>query len=196
MGYGGPDRLYESVDMGAAAILEVLLLPRGQSMQRSVQIGETMQMSGVQWKPHSMFQFAQQPLSNSVADVNPMGQISSAASFSGRDLNDAFRREFQLTVGGLQPQIDAIVRRVLDGRVIRPVTDDRFTDNSTEFRAELATKLDAEELELLGLTPVRGLLLYGPPGCGKFVSIISTIFSSFPFYHSYCVVPSLLGFKP
>ena len=30
-----------------------------------------------------------------------------------------------------------------------------------------STALEAEELEMLGLSPVRGLLLYGPPGCGK-----------------------------
>jgi vesicle-fusing ATPase len=27
--------------------------------------------------------------------------------------------------------------------------------------------MEAKELESLGLTAVRGLLLYGPPGCGK-----------------------------
>jgi hypothetical protein len=172
MMYGGPDRLYESVDMGAAAILEVLLLPRGQSMQRSVHIGHVMQISGVQWKPQSMFHVAKRaPELDSGTDESFGRQISYTASLSGRDQNEAFRREFQLTVGGLQPQIDAIVRRVLDGRVIRPVLDDRYSNNSTEFRAEIITKLEAEELELLGLTPVRGLLLYGPPGCGTFLPL-------------------------
>jgi hypothetical protein len=31
MQYGGPDRMYEAVDMGAAAILEIGLLPRGKA---------------------------------------------------------------------------------------------------------------------------------------------------------------------
>jgi hypothetical protein len=33
--------MYESVDMGAAAILETLLFPRGQCMRLSVRRGET-----------------------------------------------------------------------------------------------------------------------------------------------------------
>jgi hypothetical protein len=76
-------------------------------------------------------------------------------------------------LGGLQPQIEAIGRRVLDGRVIRPAKDEsassghnNFTNNHRSINLPLAA-LEAKELELLGLTPVRGLLLYGPPGCGK-----------------------------
>lgn len=66
----------------------------------------------------------------------------------------------------LQVQIDAIVRRVLDGRVIRPARDDDDDDKSTSGIQSMA--LEASELEHLGLTPVRGLLLYGL-GCGMFL---------------------------
>jgi hypothetical protein len=173
MMYGGPDRLYESVDMGAAAVLEVLLLPRGQSMPRSVRTGLIMRISGVPWQPQSMFHLTQPSAEHEHGTNASYDRPIDPASFlSGRDQNEAFCREFRSTVGGLQPQIDAIVRRVLDGRVIRPVLDDRFGESSTEFRAQLETKLEAEELELLGLTPVRGLLLYGPPGCGTFFPLL------------------------
>ena len=116
-----------------------------------------------------------------INDFTPISQ-------SGKDRNDAFENEFRNAVGGLQPQIDAIVRRVLDGRVLRPVdiadssdinnSNDTATssgmDTTTPATAEDETtaalaqaSLEARELEILGLTPVRGLLLYGPPGTGK-----------------------------
>eukprot|EP00985_Skeletonema_marinoi_P030687 scaffold33348_cov66-Skeletonema_marinoi.AAC.1 len=113
--------------------------------------------------------------------------FAGAISLSGSDRNEAFTSEFQQRVGGLGKQIDAIVRRVLDGRVIRPAEMDEngnllsykeakqqtgaegdelgYLDNASK-QLSLAA-LEAEELSLLGLTPVRGLLLYGPPGCGK-----------------------------
>jgi vesicle-fusing ATPase len=66
-----------------------------------------------------------------------------------------------------QPQIDAIVRRVLDGRVIRPAQEDANAVKDETTTALSIAAMEAEELAILGLTPVRGLLLYGPPGCGK-----------------------------
>ena len=41
-------------------------------------------------------------------------------SLAGQSRSDAFKSDFQTSVGGLQNEIDAIVRRVLDGHVLRP----------------------------------------------------------------------------
>ena len=54
---------------------------------------------------------------------------------------------FQLGVGGLGEVVQEVRRRVLI-----PLT---------------ATAVDPKLLDDLGVNPVRGLLLYGPPGCGK-----------------------------
>ena len=124
--------------------------------------------------------------------------FNTPSSLHGKDRNDAFASDFRSRVGGLGPQIDAIVRRVLDGRVIRPAEvdgngnllsykdakdmnddgggnvnghdDDEFSLDNTSRQLSMAA-LEAEELALLGLSPVRGLLLYGPPGCGKVDSV-------------------------
>ena len=112
-------------------------------------------------------------------------------ALSGRDRNELMQASFTSAVGGLQTQIEAIVRRVLDGRVILPYVpnededddgDDGDSANDTNsnnnnkriYQDTTSTKrkasksaLEAEELALLGLSPVKGLLLYGPPGCGK-----------------------------
>jgi hypothetical protein len=116
-----------------------------------------------------------------VRDANGMNQDSSedllignsAMNLGGKKRNDAFANDFKSAVGGLNHQIEVIVRRVLDGRVIRPVEEDSGSfaeegslEDMTEGELSQAS-LEADELAILGLTPVRGLLLYGPPGCGK-----------------------------
>jgi SpoVK/Ycf46/Vps4 family AAA+-type ATPase len=81
------------------------------------------------------------------------------------------KTSFSSSVGGLRPQINEIVRRVLDGRVIRPFNkedgDDESERGDVDFVVGEKARLEADELLALGLSPVRGLLLYGPPGCGK-----------------------------
>ena len=176
--YGGTPRMYESVDMGPAAVLEVVVMPRGQelmsanSRSRSSSImSNNMVVQSIVWKPQQMFSFVQQQETGDITGEDDLIRGYTPVSLSGKERNEAFQSDFQSTVGGLQPQIDAIVRRVLDGRVIRPAEDDSTGVNATSgdsTTTELAlAAMEAEELALLGLTPVRGLLMYGPPGCGK-----------------------------
>lgn len=156
MMFGGASRMYEAVDMGPAAVLEVVAIPQG-SLDDS--LGDNMVFGGLVWPPQKIFAYNAEKEndddeSDEVEDaMNPSGYT--ASSLSGRQRNDAFRTEFTSSVGGLQPQIDAIVRRVLDGRVIRPadkvveVGEEDVDDTSRDL--SLAA-VEAEELALLGLT--------------------------------------------
>ena len=171
--FGGPDRIYESVDMGSAAVLEITMVPRGQRLETddTANYGD-MIVNNCVWRPQDIF--------GAVRDENDLKQKTDGKddidfvsgytpiSQAGKDRNDAFQADFKADVGGLQPQIDAIVRRVLDGRVIRPVgEDDGLLEKDETTTALNVATLEARELAILGLTPVRGLLLYGPPGTGK-----------------------------
>jgi vesicle-fusing ATPase len=201
--FGGTERKYQAVDMGPCAILEISLSgkkeetvaseeDRDESMSRragnsgsGIDGRGEMQLSRIHWDPMKMFVYMENTsngeanngnsLSTSEQDALLMGNL--AMNLGGKKRNEAFTSDFKSAVGGLNHQIDVIVRRVLDGRVIRPVDEDSVltpsssgADGSLESRTEgelTQAALEADELALLGLTPVRGLLLYGPPGCGK-----------------------------
>ena len=159
MMFGGANRMYQAVDMGPAAVLEVVVLPQG-NLDDS--LGDNMVLGGLAWPPQKIFDYFVEKDKASESTTEDMDGIDqalgySASSLSGRERNDAFRNEFTSTVGGLQPQIDAIVRRVLDGRVIRPADkavspDDGSNDDDETSRDLSLAAMEAEELALLGLT--------------------------------------------
>jgi len=186
---GGLERKYEAVDMGPAAILELALMPRQWQdlptiFDKSILSGGacvdmTMSDAAYGWDPSTMLHLLQEDEKKSNSDE---GDESKSAdifeSLEGQQRNDALTTHFQNRVGGLQPQIDAIVRRVLDGRSIYATHTEDATDGKTMSNA----RLEAEELSLLGLQPVRGMLLYGRPGVGKTLIVreIARVLSSRP----------------
>lgn len=141
--YGGPERSYRAVDMGSCAVMELILLPKGLQVEEIENNREMVMDTKHQFPVQTNFQF------QSEKDVKNDNSTSTKQNSQSQEAIQ-YKAEFKSVLGGLEPQINAIIRRVLEGRV-----------STAENNNELQTLLE------LGLQPVKGLLLYGPPGCGK-----------------------------
>ena len=157
--YGGPERNYEAVDMGPCAILEVIILPYGLKADSVTE--NHMGISYLGWEAKKMISFWE-PSNSTDNDDDSICEVGDdpLVNLVGKERNEYLTTSFTENVGGLKPQIDAIVRRVLDGRIYQ-------SDDADGEQLGSQSLLEAKELASLGLTAVRGLLLYGPPGCGK-----------------------------
>lgn len=169
--YGGPERNYRAVDMGPCMLMEIILLPKGLQIDllnelRTSDVEQETIASSVDWSPHQFLM----SIENNDGDDNddkasvtkPQPQLL-GPSGSVCDLES----NFCTTIGGLRPQIDEIVRRVLDGRVVRPVSFDNKNDDDASSAVDQIRREEMKGLLELGLEPVRGMLLYGPPGTGQ-----------------------------
>ena len=143
-----------------------------------------MELSGMCWDPLEMFDFVAEGIAeNSTVVENPqlLPDASSLQPWSlgGDERNQMLHGSFTSAVGGLQPQIKSIIRRVLDGRVVQsvewgPVGRIDGDESGLDIKI-MEAEAEAAELASLGLKPVRGLLLYGPPGCGEYGHFASKI---------------------
>jgi len=145
----------------ASAFLQVVLLPPTSSMPRSARVGSGPQQGAgfVGWRrPPAEDCAANRDVVSEVAlgveleDLLLLERASEVASPTAAEAAAAARaedaptllRQLSRRVGGLDGPLSTIVRRALASRLYPPA-------------------LTRE----LGLGPVRGMLLYGPPGCGK-----------------------------
>mmetsp|Transcript_18474 Transcript_18474/g.37155 ORF Transcript_18474/g.37155 Transcript_18474/m.37155 type:complete len:752 (+) Transcript_18474:93-2348(+) len=178
---GGLERRYEAIDMGPAAVLEMTMLPRLWQDLPTIFDKATLQGDNGEdmviteaafgWNPSTMLKLLPKSTGkdNDGNNSTNSGTRSSGGNtafelYEGEQRNVALRSHFQSRVGGLQGSIDSIVRRVLDGRSIYAQSIHNEGGDSDAIKK---ARLEAEELALLGIQPVRGLLLYGRPGTGK-----------------------------
>jgi len=178
--YGGSKRSYQALDMGQCLIFELALQPSRTEMA----------MLGASTNPstqHATVLSDYNEMSSLVpaedeATTSMLGELFLLASNVTQSENETIhnvaletsdmRSNLHLSLGGLRSQINEIVRRVLDGRTFLPydIASENAEDGASSQSAASLVKRQQAEMETLmelGIKPVRGLLLYGPPGCGK-----------------------------
>ena len=98
--YGGTERVYEALDMGAAAVLEIALLQRGQALPNFVSLDGDMVVSNVCWKPAKMFDYVKESSDEKEIEDNlEFVKGYTPISQSGKERNHAFEKDFRSRVG-------------------------------------------------------------------------------------------------
>ena len=156
--YGGPERNYAAIDMGSCALMEITILPKGLELPMVYESEEWSEMSLAQaYHPAKLlFEFQEDVSDQGTQTEEPDVDLDPIVA-SEMDYIIGLESAFTSVLGGLRKEVEAITRRVLDGRAMT------LKSGAAQVRArDLQAMLD------LSLTPVRGLLLYGPPGCGTY----------------------------
>lgn len=158
MQYGGPERNYDAMDMGPCALMELTILPKGLTVPALEETKDNDEMYILQGRcnPEFLFDFPSHETTARSSNASNLESLESEVERSGSAQQDRLESRFTSVLGGLTAEIEAIIRRVLDGRAMAQSME------LAEHRVE-----EMKMMLGLGLHPVRGLLLYGPPGCGK-----------------------------
>jgi vesicle-fusing ATPase len=158
MQYGGPERNYDALDMGPCALMELTILPKGLRVPELEETKANHEMYVLEGKcnPALLFDFPSNTTDPVPSDTLDFESSADEIAMDGSEHLSRLESRFTSVLGGLTTEIEAIIRRVLDGRAMAQ------SFGSADDRAE-----EMRMMLELGLSPVRGLLLYGPPGCGK-----------------------------
>lgn len=126
---------------GASAVLEVLLIPPMGLPPRDTDL-VTLPFDDTLLR-NAFFSFKNPPPKEDPPPKKSSSDLASASSSGAKNSALEAATKLSTNVGGLEAQLDAIVRRVL------------------------ASRADPASARRLGISHVRGVLLSGPPGCGK-----------------------------
>ena len=161
--YGGPPRQYGARDAGPAGIVEFLLLPKGCTLESHV--GDF----SVRKRTLAPGLFVKR---DHKTKLDGTGMPVLADTTTERAVQTdvaAIESTLKGKVGGLSDNIDRILRRVVAPTIEGPLV------------ASNTLGAVSRQLSDLGLGPVRGVLLHGPPGCGKVGSIVAGHSTPLPF---------------